>query len=62
MKGTGLPGTGVVQVSGAGTQVTGSGIPGVDSGGGAGSSRTGIGIQDIGARHSDGPSPVRLPG
>ena len=54
MTGTGVLGIGVVQVSGAGT-----GTPGVGSG--AGSSRTGTGLQDTGAGHSDGPSPMREP-
>ena len=60
MTGTGLPGTGVVQVSGADTQVTGTGTPGVDSTG-ARSSRTCTGLQDTGAGHSSGPSPMREP-
>ena len=58
--GTGRPGTGVAQVSGTGTQVTGTGSPGVGSTG-AGSSRTGTGLQDTGAAHSRGPSPMRGP-
>ena len=41
--GIGAPRTGMVQVSGAGTQVTGIGTPG-DSGRGAGSLRTGTGL------------------
>ena len=57
---TGVPGTGLAQVSGAGTQVTGTGTPG-DSGTGAGSLRTGTGLQDPGPGHSGGPSPVREP-
>ena len=57
---TRAPGTGMVQVSGAGIQVTGTGTPG-DSGTGAGSLRTGTGLQDQGAGHSGGPSLVREP-
>ena len=59
--GTGIPGTGVGQVSGAaGTQVTRTGTLGVGSGTGAGSSGEGTGIQDTGAGHSDGPSSMRV--
>jgi hypothetical protein len=58
--GIGALGTGMAQVSGAGTQVTGTGTPG-DSGTGAGSLRTGTGLQEQGARHSGGPSPMREP-
>ena len=50
----------MVQVSGAGTQVTGTGTPG-DSGTVAGSLRTGTGLQDLGAGHFGGPSPMREP-
>ena len=58
---TSIPGTGVGQVSGAGTQVAGTDTPGVGSGAGAGSSRTGTRLQDTGAGHSGGPSLVREP-
>ena len=60
--GTSLLGIGVGQVSGAGTQVISAGTPGVGSGTSAGSSRIGTGIEDTSARHSDGPSLVRVLG
>ena len=58
--GIGAPGTGLAQVLGAGTQVTGTGTPG-DRGTGARSLRIGTGLQDPGAGHSGGPSPVIEP-